>query len=71
MPLISALERQRQVKLWEFKASLVYKTSSRTARALTQENPVMVKDNDDKYMNKKWTGKFLVNFLHLFKTNPV
>jgi hypothetical protein len=33
MPLISALERQRQEELCEFKGSLVYVVSSRTARA--------------------------------------
>jgi hypothetical protein len=33
MPLIPALERQRQADLCEFEDSLVYKTSSRTARA--------------------------------------
>ena len=38
-PLILALERQRQADLSEFKASLIYKVSSRTARA-TQTNPV-------------------------------
>jgi hypothetical protein len=38
-PLISALGRQRQVDLCEFKASLVYRMNSRTARA-TQRNPV-------------------------------
>ena len=35
MPLIPALGRQRQVDLSEFEASLVYKGSSRTARAVT------------------------------------
>ena len=39
MPLIPALGRQRQVDLCEFEASLVYRVSSRTARA-TQRNPV-------------------------------
>jgi hypothetical protein len=34
-----ALQRQKQVDLCNFKASLVYKTSSRTAKA-TQINPV-------------------------------
>jgi hypothetical protein len=34
MPLIPALERQKQVDLWEFETSLVYRTSSRTARAI-------------------------------------
>jgi hypothetical protein len=33
MPLITALKKQRQVDLYEFKASLVYIVSSRTARA--------------------------------------
>jgi len=33
MPLILALRRQRQVDLYEFEVSLVYKASSRTARA--------------------------------------
>ena len=41
MPLIPALARQRQVDLWEFEASLVYKVSSRTARAVKQRNPVL------------------------------
>ena len=35
-----APKRQRQVELCEFKASLVYRVSSRTARA-TQRNPVL------------------------------
>jgi hypothetical protein len=39
MPLIPALGRQRQVD-FEFEASLVYKVSSRTARAI-QRNPVL------------------------------
>ena len=39
MPLIPALGRQRQVDLCEFKANLVYKTSSRTAARATQRNP--------------------------------
>jgi hypothetical protein len=33
MPLIPALRRQRQADLCEFKVSLVYRMSSRTARA--------------------------------------
>jgi hypothetical protein len=41
MPLIPALGRQRQA-ISEFKASLVYRVSSRTARA-TQRNPVSKK----------------------------
>jgi hypothetical protein len=39
-PLISVLWRQRQADLCEFKATLVYRVSSRTARAITQRNPV-------------------------------
>jgi hypothetical protein len=39
MPLIPALGKQRQADLCEFKASLVYRADSRTARAI-QKNPV-------------------------------
>jgi hypothetical protein len=39
MPFIPALGRQRQVDLYEFEASLVYRTSSWSARA-TKKNPV-------------------------------
>ena len=42
VPLIPALGRQRQVDLCEFKASLVYRESSRTARTVTQRNPVSI-----------------------------
>jgi hypothetical protein len=42
-PLISELRRQRQADLCEFKASLIYRASSRTGRA-TQRNP-MSKNN--------------------------
>ena len=45
MPLILALGRQGQVDLCEFKASLVYKESSRTARAVTERNPVLKNKN--------------------------
>ena len=38
-PLIPALRRQTQADLCEFEASLVYRVSSRTARA-AQRNPV-------------------------------
>jgi hypothetical protein len=33
MPLIPALRRQRQVGFYKFKASLIYRVSSKTARA--------------------------------------
>jgi hypothetical protein len=46
-PLIPALGRQRQEDLCEFKASPVYRVSSRTARA-TQRNLVL-KNNACKY----------------------
>ena len=39
MPLIPSLGRQRQANLCEFEASLVYRASSRVAKA-TQKNPV-------------------------------
>ena len=39
MPLIPAFWRQRQLDLCEFKVSLVYRVSSRTAMD-TQRNPV-------------------------------
>ena len=35
-----ALGRQRQMDLWEFKASLVSRSSARTASKATQRNPV-------------------------------
>jgi hypothetical protein len=44
MPLIPALGRQRQA---EFEASLVYKVSSTTARAI-QRNPVLKNKNKTK-----------------------
>jgi hypothetical protein len=39
IPLIPALRRQKQMDLCKFEASLVYRVSSRTARA-TQRDPV-------------------------------
>jgi hypothetical protein len=44
MPLIPALRRQRQVALCEFEASLVYRVSFRTAKAI-QRNHVKAKQN--------------------------
>ena len=43
-PLILALQRQRQVDLCKFKASLIYRVSSRRARG-TQRNPVLKNQN--------------------------
>jgi uncharacterized membrane protein len=54
MPLIPALVRQKQA-ISEFKASLVYRVSSRTARA-TQRNPVS-KNQKTKKKKKKKTKK--------------
>ena len=45
-PLIPALRRQRQVDVYEFEASLVYRSSSRTARA-TQKNPALKKKKEE------------------------
>jgi hypothetical protein len=45
--LIPALRRQRQADLYEFKASLVYRVSSRTART-SQRNPVSEKKKKKK-----------------------
>jgi hypothetical protein len=39
MPLIPALGRPKQANC-EFEASLIYKVSSRTAKTVTQRNPV-------------------------------
>jgi hypothetical protein len=39
MPLVPALKRQRQMNVYEFEATLVYKVNSRIARAM-QKNPV-------------------------------
>ena len=50
MPLFPALRRQRQVDLFEFEASLVYRASSRTART-TQRHPVS--KNKQKRKRKK------------------
>jgi hypothetical protein len=58
-PLIQVLGRQRQA-ISEFETSLVYKMSSRTARA-TQRNPVSKnqkpKTKNQKNNNKKETNK--------------
>ena len=52
MPLIPALGRQRQVDLSELEASLVYKASSRTARA-THRNRVSENRKQNKTKQKK------------------
>ena len=47
MPLIPALGSQRQVNLCEFEASLVYRASSKTARA-THRIPVLEKKKKER-----------------------
>ena len=44
-PLVPALRRQRQVDLWEFEASLVYKANSKTARTVSQRKPCLKETN--------------------------
>ena len=51
-PLIPGLGKERQADLSEFKASLVYKVSSRTARTVTQRNPVSKNKQIDKPKTK-------------------
>jgi hypothetical protein len=47
MSLIPALGKQRQVDLCEFEASLVYRVSSRTARATHREKPCLRKQKKE------------------------
>ena len=52
-PLIPALGRQRQADLYEFKASLIYRVSSRTG-SKGAEKPVLKKTRTkNKIQNKK------------------
>jgi Sec-independent protein translocase protein TatA len=60
MPLIPALERQRGRWISEFKASLVYRVSSRTARTI-QRNPVSKKQNKNKTKQKTTKKNNLTN----------
>jgi hypothetical protein len=55
-PLISALGRQRQADLCEFKASLVYRVSSRTAKAI-QRNPVSREEKAGRQAGKESTQR--------------
>ena len=55
MSLTPALGRQRQ-QISEFEASLVYRVSSRTTRAI-QRNPVSKKKKKQKKTKKKKKGK--------------
>jgi hypothetical protein len=61
-PLISALLGGRGRRISEFEASLVYKVSSRTARAI-QRNPVLKiktkqQQQNQQQQREKW-GKFV------------
>ena len=48
MVLIPEIRRQRQIDLCEFEASLVYKSTPRIARTVTQRNPVSEKQTTKK-----------------------
>jgi capsid protein len=74
IPLIPALGRESQVDLCEFEASLVYRVSSRTARA-TQRNPVLKNKTKQKKerkqrkkQSKRSTPKLLLQSQHLSST---
>lgn len=54
MPLIPAIERQRQVDVCEFKASLLYRASSWIVRA-TQRYPVWRKNKTKTAKIPNWT----------------
>ena len=53
IPLIPELRRKKQVDLCEFVASLVYRVSSRTARTVSQKNPVSKNKTKQKKPKKK------------------
>jgi hypothetical protein len=65
MPLILCLLGGRGRQISEFKASLVYKVSSRTARAI-QRNPVW-KNKQKKQKQKQKKRVFQILFLVLFR----
>ena len=56
--MILGLSGQRQAHLCEFEASLVYRASSRTARAVTERNPVSKQNNNkNKQQHQQRIGK--------------
>ena len=57
MPLTPTLRRQREADLSEFKVNLVYKASSRTARAITQGNTVSKNKSKKERKERKTKGK--------------
>ena len=62
-PLILALGLQRQADLCEFKASLIYKVSFRTTRAIKQRNPVLKQQNKTKQNQTKRKIVAMTTFL--------
>jgi hypothetical protein len=56
-----ALGRQKQGDLCEFEASLVYKASSRAARAVTRGNPVL-KNKTNKQTTFGNIFRMMINF---------
>jgi hypothetical protein len=59
-------ERQRQADLCEFEVSLVYRMSSRTARA-TQRNPVLKNQKEEEEEEEEEEeGKALENILKIY-----
>ena len=60
MPLLPAIRRQKQMDLFEFETSLVYRVSSKTART-TQRNPVS-KNNKTKTIGKTLHALYLENY---------
>ena len=57
MALVQTLRRQRQADLCEFKACLVYRVSSRTARTVKRRNPVGGVGGRTKQRERKKGGK--------------
>jgi hypothetical protein len=56
-PLILALGRQRRADLCEFEASLIFKDSFRTARAVTQRNSILKNENKQTKTKTKTKNK--------------
>ena len=70
MPLIAALGKQRQADLCEFESNLVYKVSSRTARA-TQRNPVQERgENTQNNKTSQHMGQVLLCWCSQFTHCP-
>ena len=61
MPLIPALERQRQADLYEFEASLIYRASSRTGFKAT-EKPCLKKPKNKQTKKALWVSHSLLRW---------